>query len=343
MNLTVLPPLPKPKLNPIMSLEELWATWVHIKGDIADKTRYKYKLLGRYFCNFMRGKILDQKSIVEWVLYTQTIGLKPYIVNERSVFYRAFLRWLKKMLYVYDDLGALIPNLKCDLPPEPKIITEEDYEKLKKFMTGKLKYQPYLWLTILGYRTGMSLVDCCHLRWNGKASRVHLDTNGPSYIEVYRHKTKRLGLKAKCTIPIIPLSDVHEWLLMLKEAEPLNYKRFDGITDFVHQDCPGLYIWTKRRIAEDFMNIFQRAGIEPGKTFRHFRNTFCSNLVNSGVQTALICKMTGHNNIKMLLRYLKPDQGSLQNALMQSQSYSASLAEDTRSNSGLVPINEHAS
>jgi len=328
MNLTILPPPPKPKLKPMMSLEDLWEIRVGLKGEIAIKTRDKYSVIGRYFCNFMKGKRLNQQSIIEWVSYTQTMGIKPYIINERSVFIRAFLRWLKKMLYLHDDLGSLIPNLICDPRPEPKIITEEEYEKLKKYLTGRLKYQPHLWLIILGY----------HLRW----CNVYMGINGPSYIEIYRIKTKRMGLKAKCHIPIIPMTDLHEWLLMLKQAEPFNYKRHDGITDFIHQDCPGLYMWSKVRIAEVFGRIFRAAGVEPGKTFRNFRNTFCSNLVNSDVQTALICKMTGHSDVKTLLRYLKPDKRALQDALMKSYSYSADKSQDTRSYSGLVPINEHA-
>lgn len=339
MNLTVLPPPPKPKLKPIMSLEDLWELWVQLRGDIAPRTRAKYNVMGRYFCGFLRGKKLDQQSITEWVLHTQTMGIKPYIINERSVFYRAFLRWLRKMLYLYDDLAALIPNLKCELPAEPKIITEEEYEKIKRYLTGKVNYQPHLWLIILGYRTGMNLIDCCHLRWH----QVHLDTNGPCYIEIYRTKTKRMGLKSKCQIPIIPMSDVHQWLLLLKEAQPFNYKRHDGITDYVHQDCPGLYIWGKERLGNQIKRAFIRAGIEPGRTFKNFRNTFCSNLVNSGVQTALICKMTGHSNMKTLLRYLKPDHRSLQDAAMKSYAYSSGRSENTRSYSGLTPINEHAS
>lgn len=336
MNLTLLPPPPKPKLKPIMNLEDLWEIWVRLRGDIALRTRNKYKVIGRYFCNFMRGKKLDQESITQWVLYTQTMGIKHYIINERSVFLRAFLRWLKRMMYLHDDLGALIPNLKCELPGEPKIITEEEYERVKKYLTGKLKYQPHLWLIILGYRTGMSLIDCCHLRW----CNVHLETNGPSYIEIYRIKTKRMGLRARCQIPIIPMTDLHQWLLMLKEAQPFNYKRHDGI-DYVHQDCPGLYIWSKTRIGHVFRSIFRAAGVEQGKTFKNFRNTFCSNLVNSGVQTALICKMTGHSNVKTLLRYLKPDRRSMQDALMQSYLYSSGKSEDTKSYTGLAPVNEY--
>lgn len=320
--LEVLPPIPKRSLKKIMSLRDLWTIYVKLKGnDLAPYTYIEYASVGKMFCTFMENRRLEPMAIVE---FAQSLIDKGTIGNNRINTYlsrvRGFLRFLKNTNYIGTDLWLSLPNLPKQPTATPQIFTDEDYETIKTYCKDKGHFQPHLWLLILAYRTGMSKVDCCYLRWRD----VHLNENGPSFIDIYRIKTKRLGQKALCQIPIIPFTDVHEWLINLKKVEHLNYKRHDGITDFVHQDCPGLYECRFQRIDQDFRNIFLRAGIDSKKTFRHMRNTFCSNLINSGTQIALICKMTGHSNVATLLRYLKPDRRALQDGLSKAFQYAAS-------------------
>lgn len=314
--LEVLPPDPPPKLKKIMSMRDLWDVWVELKGDIAPYTRGEYNLIGNRFCTFMDGRQLEPMAMVEFVQdWRKTAGNNR--INGYMFRVGGFLKFLKKMHYINEDLWEAIPKLPAEATAPAQIFTDEDYNKIKAYCTDREWTQPHLWLFILSYHTGMSLVDCAYLRWRD----VHLNENGPSFIEIHRIKTKRLGQKALCQIPIIPFTDVHEWLLKLKKVEHLNYKRHDGITDFVHQDCPGLYDCTFQHFRGDFKNICKRCGVDPKKTFRHLRNTFCSNLVNSGTQIALICKMTGHQNVQTLLKYLKPDRKSLQDGLAKALQY----------------------
>lgn len=319
--LEVLPPEPRPRLQRISSLEDLWNVYVGLKGNLSLSTRRHYAFVCRKFVKFMEGRKLDHRAIVDWALSLRGESLEPatiVFINTKIV---GFLRFLKKMRYIHDDLAEVMPKNPPIPHKEPAMFTEEEYEKIKAYCTGRNWCQVHLWLIILGYRTGMSLVDACHLRW----CNVHLNDNGPSYIDISRIKIARLGTKAMCQIPIIPFTDVHQWLIHLKKQEHLNYKRHDGITDFVHQDAPGFYTCTHQRIQQDFKNIFLRAGVT-GKTFKNLRNSFCSNLVNSGTQIALVCKMTGHNNVQMLLRYLKADRRALQDGLAKSYQYSAAQA-----------------
>lgn len=322
MNTTEMQVLPPdrnpPKLKRIMSMRDLWDVWVGLKGDLAPYTKTEYRMIGNIFCSFMENRELEPMAMVELVQqYQKTGNTGNNKINGYMVRVRGFLKFLKKMNYISTDLWDAIPTLPKESIAPAQIFTDEDYHKVEDYCTDRDWTQPHLWMFILSYHTGMSLVDCCYLRWRD----VHLNEDGPSFIDIHRIKTARLGTKALCQIPIIPFTDVHEWLIKLKKVEHLNYKRFDGITDFVHQDCPGLYECTFQRIHHDFKNIFKWAGISQGKTFRHLRNTFCSNLVNSGTQIALICKMTGHNNVATLLRYLKPDRRSLEEGLNKAFAY----------------------
>lgn len=322
----VLPPDKNPpKLKRIMAMRDLWDVWVGMKGDLAPYTKHEYFAIGNGFCTFMENKELEPMYIVQ---YLSHLRVRPngkhgraYTGNNKingiTTRVRGFLKFLHKMDYTRKDLSDSLPPLPKESVAPSQIFTDEDYAAIKAYCTDREWTQPHLWLIILAYRTGMSMVDCCYLRWRD----VHLNENGPSFIDIHRIKTKRLGAKALCQIPIIPFTDVHEWLVKLKKVEHLNYKRFDGITDFVHQDCPGLYECTFQRLRHDFKNIFKYSKIAPEKTFRHMRNTFCSNLVNSGTQIALICKMTGHNNVATLLRYLKPDRRSLEDGLAKAFAY----------------------
>lgn len=316
----VLPPDPNPpKLKRIMSMRDLWDVWVGLKGEMAAYTRNDYRYIGNDFCTFMENQELEPIVLVQ---YLHRLQARPNNklgkertgnnkINAITTRVRGFLKFLHKMDYTRKDLSDALPPLPKEAVSPAEIFTEAEYQALKTYCAEKEHFQPHLWLFVLSYHTGMSLVDCCYLRWRD----VHLNEDGPSFIDIHRIKTRRLGLKALCQIPIIPFTDLHTWLVKLKAVEHLNYKRFDGITDFVHQDCPGLYDCTFQRLRGDFVNIFNKCGISRKKTFRHFRNTFCSNLVNSGAQLALICKMTGHNNVQTLLRYLKADRESMEDGL----------------------------
>lgn len=337
--LTVIPPPKAPALKKIITLDDLWKTYVAMKGELAPSSLELYNFIGRHFCNFMRDRPLVPQSMLKWMQHLQGKGtVGPRQINHWNVTVRSFLRWLHTYNYIREPLWTAVPSLNAPAPKEAQIFTEAEYERIKAWCSGRTWCQIHLWLIILGYRTGMSLVDCCHLRW----CHVHLDDNGPSYIMIHRIKTARLGHKAKCHIPIIPFSDVHLWLLHLR-ANTERYQRADGITDYVHQDAPGFYACKFSPLRQDFWTIFRKAGIAPGKTFRHFRNSFCSNLVNSGAQLALVCQMTGHNSVKTLLRYLQPDARALQDGLARAQQFAIANGGIGQGASGFGIPNDAAS
>lgn len=326
------PPKPVERKVP---LDRLWALFVRTRGDLAYQTLYVYAYFGRLFVPFMEVRPFNQESMLEWMEFLKSrktyLGhpYGPEFINRINVRVRAFLRWLKLMGYLYNDLADLLPMLATPALKPSKMFTEAEYERIKAYCAGKPRLQVYLWLIILSYRTGMGLIDCCKLEWH----EVYLSDTEPCYI--IRAREKMRG-KSICQIPIVPGSDVHQWLLNLKKQQPFNYKRFDG-KSFVHQDAPGLYEGRGGyRIQSKFKHIFWKSGCEPGKTFRNLRNSMCSNLVNAGVQIALVCKITGHNNVKTLLRYVKPDRRALQDGMARAQQFSASQAGIGNQHTGFI-------
>lgn len=344
LSFEIVPAPVQPALRHAITLSNLWNVWIGLKSTHRPKTIKTYRMVAAKFCAFFESKEyggeghkLSPEGMVEWMQHLQSHRTQQRIprpvgpghINKINTISKAFLRWMRQMNYVSQDLASCIPTLMTAAPKESVIITEEDYEKVKKYCAGRDNWQPHLWLIILGYRTGMSLVDCCHLRWKD----IHLDDDGPSYIDIYRIKTERLGEKAKCQIPIVPYSDLHLWLLNLKNVIP--WKRADGIADYVHQETPGLYKSTFATVAQDFKTIFRQAGVDDKKTFKCLRNSLCSNLVNSGMQIANVCKITGHQSVEMLLRYLKPDRRVLQDGMAAAQQYSARTVAGGKQSTGI--------
>lgn len=312
--------LTPPPLKKALTIWNLWHTFVATRGQMSRSSAREYACFGREFCNFTKNRELDAACITAWMLHLQKKRISGYYINKMNGRIESFLRLLFDMQYIGTPLWRLLVRQIEAPPKKAQIITEEEFNRIKAWCAGKERWQVILWLCILAYRTGMSLMDCCYLR----RANVRLSDDGPCFIDVVRIKMKRMGEKARCTIPVIPGTDVHQWLVNLNKVE--NYKRFDGINDYVHQDAPGLYAYGMA-MRNDIRHVFTKAGIPKEKSFKHFRNSMCSNLVNSGGQLALIMKITGHSNAKTLLGYLSVDRHALEDVMLKAQQYAENQAE----------------
>jgi len=155
-----LPPTAKEK-----SLDDLWKVYVKLKGELAPSYVYHLHAIGRKFCDFVRDKPLTMATILKWmILLKEQKSIAPRQLNWMNTRIKGFLRWLKLIGLVQDSLHEGITSFHAPALGEPQVFTEEEYEKIKAYCTGRPWCQVHLWLIILGYRTGMSMVDCCHLR-----------------------------------------------------------------------------------------------------------------------------------------------------------------------------------
>ena len=321
-----------------LTLSNLFDVFIRLKSDLSESTRKHFRMVQKRFCEFVGNRELTPMLLEEWtqsIRNSKQANGKPFTgeyVNWCNIKVRAFLKWLAAMGHIPHDISSTVRKVPQLGPKEAIMFTEQDYETLKKFLSGRPTYQTHLWLIILGYRTGMSLIDCAHLRW----CHVHMHDNEPSYIKIPRIKNARHGDSAICYIPLIPGTDLWRWLLLMKKAE--RYNRHDGVNDYVHQEAPGLYACTFHRFRQDMKQLVQRSGINPNLRFKNLRNSFCSNLVNSEVQIALICKMTGHQNIKTLLRYVQPDTKALQDGLARAFQDAAARQGTINTDLGLAKL-----
>jgi len=304
------------------TLSNLWGGFIQSRGDLAPNSLDTYRHIGKRFLRFFREKELTPENLLAWCQHLRSVKnhqgrpISAANIHQNNALIRTFLKFIKKLGFIKHDLWEFVDLPKLPDPKMPEIVTDEEYQRIKRSLENADKYQWALWLIILGYRSGMTMCDCCNLRWE----QVFLNDEGESYMDVPRQKMRRYGEKAVCRIPIVPGSDLHEWLLKLLAAKPFNYKRHDGL-NFVHQDCPGKHDGPGRHLmTEDFRKIFKRAGVH-GRSFASLRRTFISNLVNSGMEYALVCKITGHTNMKTLLAYVRPDRKALQDGVMKAQQF----------------------
>lgn len=315
-----------PRGQTLPSLPDLWARFVLNRGPLALNSLTGYDAVGRKVFRFFKDGRIDEDSVDQFHIWRVHEGTGVSRYNHDVTRIRSFLLWLYEMGFVPRDYRNLLPMQKMPTRPDPPLWSDEEYETVKDYCKDRAWAQLPLWLWILAYRTGMEMKDCCHLRW----CDVELNIDGPSFIDVYRIKLHMHGDKARCLIPVIPGTDIHEWLLKLKTVNKFDRPREDGITDYVHIDAPSSYSDNRfhDELFDDFHTIWEQTGVrKKGRTFRHLRHTFCSNLINSGAQFSLICRMTGHQNMSTLLRYLKPDRRSLQENLAKAFEYSASQSK----------------
>jgi len=298
-----------------------WRAWRRQVKPISKVSEETYDVAGRAWVAFANGKNLGPRLMLEWIKHVTSFPSNKnstgVICNRRAEKYRfavtAYLRWLYLMGAITQDPSGCMPKLNAT-PSGPKFIfTHEEYLRMVKFGTDHGGHATALWLVILGYHTGMSLVDCCTLRWE----QVELPDDGPCFISRVRSKmASRLGTKAVCTIPILAGSELWVWFKKLQRQA-----KYEGVPakDFVCNEAAELAL--EYRPGPTFMMthyISDALGEDrKARTFRHLRNTFASRLINSGADSVLVSKMTGHQTLTQLAAYVIPDQATMQAAVLK--------------------------
>lgn len=310
---------------------QIWRS--QFKERIAPSTETHYTAFAKAWCPFANGKNLTPALMIDWHLHLSQhqssfrakrhgrfIPISVDRVIKMHTILKKFLGWLKLVGVITHDPSVALPQLKEAPRQARKLYLHDEYLKIIRWASGRDRVEPLLFLCILGYETGMSLKDCCYLHWD----EVVMREDGPSYISKPRSKlASRLGAKAVFTVPMIPGGHLWVWMKRLESRRDRNYQRKDG-KEFVHQELPGLYEQVKPRIAKVLRRdlLWPALGGPEGlkdRTFRHFRNSFCSRLINAGVDSLLVSKMTGHTNLAQLSEYVLPNLRAMQDALLKAQ------------------------
>lgn len=230
---------------------------------------------------------------------------------------RSFFQWC-------EDVG-FIERTPCrgkfNLPPiiQGKKLTfsHDEYEALKVACVGanrEMKYQ----LIVCCYAIGCNPKDICLMRW----PQVDFENQVIRYV---RFKMKsRNGIEIE--VPFDTDSDIHKLFVSAKNVPEADRPEWPK-GDWIFPDLAGYWLQNPKYhdgspfIYSLMKSVFRKAGITD-KTLKNFRNTFCSELMNSGVNPIVACQMTGHTNPKTLTIYCKPEVETLREAIATRNQYS---------------------
>lgn len=267
-----------------------------------------YRLVLEEFEIFINNRPLTRQLMIDWMQVIEKKGLSAVRYNRWLDRTRCFLKWCEFHELLKDPPYKFLTRKPKQERPLPAIVTEEEYEKVKEATKGTV----YYYLTVLGYRAGMSFIDACFLRWDS----VDLDN---LFIEASRIKMARLCRSHTFKIPILAGGDLH---LMLKEMSDNRVVKYGN--DYDNYVNPYMASWYKlqghKRMGMRFIGIFKKLGIK-GKSFKNFRNTLLSHLANSGANMAIACQISGHSDPKTFMGYVKPDPNALRETMMKAQQW----------------------
>lgn len=207
---------------------------------------------------------------------------------------KSWLKWCVSLGLIDERQNPLrnarIPKAPPRPPPdEERLVTVGQYQKLRHHASGSLVD----WIVLLGWNTGMALVDCCSLKWQ------HVDI-GRCCIVKAREKTGSYS-----TIPYPMGGELDLALRAKREIAKMNQQ--DGPEHLVSPENHN-----PKSCRTLFDSVVREAGLE-GITFHSFRYTFCSMLMSSGMNQIQASKVTGHQSPAMLSHYtiLKPEDLSI--------------------------------
>lgn len=326
-NIHVLVPVekedPRFKIKANRTLHALSEAWLESNGYFSPKTVYNYREAIKRFEIFIGHRKVTPNLWREYQMF---------LINKKHTYWtirilvrpvKQFFTWCEKRGYVKaNPCAEYIRVPRSGKIPKPTF-TYDEYERMKQHCKGPTSHEQYC-LIVMCYNTGMSPVDVCLLKWDC----VDLENQT---LKFFRQKMiTRQG--RQCVIHIETNSDLHR-LLLHQRAIPEEEKRrvMDDKTDYVF---PTLAIYHNRgrtyaldshptghtELYQMLSCVMKRAGIT-GKSLKSFRNTFCSDMVNSGVDLITVCQMTGHSNPKQLLEYCKPDMESISKAIATRKHY----------------------
>lgn len=254
-----------------------------------DPAKSTQQLLRR-FSAFVGGRELDQYV---WEQFVAGVKRSDYAESTQSQSIHlvwSFLRWLM-------DTGRTDKRFVCSRsmrvrvsPVDPRVpMTTDDKTRL---LLAAGEDSPMAWLVLLGWHTGMAMGDCCTLLWR------EVDWEN-CLIRHRRNKTK-----VEAVIPFEVGGELHTALTARRAAA-------EAAGEY-GANLPVSWWLSSRRplVQSQFRNLCRAAGLPDNKRFHCFRAAMVSDLVNSGVNTVVGMKITGHRTPEVFARYatVRPEQ-----------------------------------
>jgi len=224
----------------------------------------------------------DEDQIFEFIT-----GLKenyqPSSVNRIAHSIKIFFKWMVKRGYMEEHMVERFPRGLVTVPKKPIItFTQAEYETLKKVSEGTQFYS----LIVIGWNTGMRLLDCAALRWDEVDFNEGIIRKKPSKTEEHE------------TVVEIPLT------VELRETLEALYRNRSG--DYINAHIA--YKAMGGDLSKNFERFLKKKGLyAKGKTFHAFRRSAISRwLSHPNADIMTVRHLSGHKNIRSLMPYFKP-------------------------------------
>ena len=206
---------------------------------------------------------------------------RPSSVKKIAVSIRSFFRWMNKRGYSDQVIIDKFPRGLINVPRKSIItFTEKDYKEIKEASRGTGFYS----LSVIGWNTGMRLIDCATLKWSEIDLDQRLITKEPSKTE--EHETS----------VVIPISnELYDVLKSLSTTQTDEYVNSFYAYRAMGGGLSKLYISFLKK-----NKLYQK-----GKTFHAFRRTAISKwLSHKNADLVTVRNLSGHKSILGLLPYV---------------------------------------
>lgn len=282
-----------------------WAKVNHRSCETMDAPRVKSLL------RFFKGKRLSQ--INEWLINQFKKQRKEEVseatVNrDLAVLSMIFSLALNRgILRDHPMKGGKVKMFREESKPK-WILSEEEEERLLSVTSGWFKD-----ILILALYTGMRQGELVNLKFEDIDLRNQMITVRNTKTGKDRH--------------ILMNQSVLEVLRARKESQ--------GDTEYVFPKCKGKRPWNVRSA---FVRACSKAKMV-GLRFHDFRHTFNTYLLTHGTDVATLQRLTGHSDLRMLMRYSHPSSEDMKKAIRTLDRRATDVHHmDTKKDERVIPI-----
>ncbi len=255
--------------------------------------------------NWMRKRgVIEVTSqvIAEYANHLAQSGNAKTYIDSQWTAIRRYLKWAERQdLLDKNPIDMARPPFRAPRFDElPRIaFNDERYRKLRMEANGHWVD----WIFVLGWNTGMSMIDCCTLRW------------GEVDMERCLIRRRRVKTNVEFTIAFDIGGELHE-ALKLKLARAGGNP---GPSEWVDKQIGSMVTAggdpDAQGVREAANRFFAAAGCPPNERFHAFRHAFASRMVNAGNDPITVAKITGHRSLEQLASYVHTDERALRAAM----------------------------
>lgn len=261
------------------------------------------------YCGGLQG-IQNPDKYVEFMTMMRDSFSRTTYDRTRNIIYQ-FMGWAKAVGLIKNNPAEFVKAPMSNKPyARRRTISHQQFKDLL-LAANRIGYQPIEGLLILGYYTGMAIIDCCTLQW----SNVDMEN---CVIHAPRMKTRTTS-RVLYTVPFEPGSMLYRWLKDRQEESKREdiVKQWPNDPDrgiiFVDHLLAALYhakhSGQSDRLYKWLQRVFKAAKVD--RTFHDFRRGMATTLANSDIPMGQALQIIGHSSPKQLMEYVVHDGRNL--------------------------------